>query len=86
MSQRAHRTYKTTIGSIGRILRHEESEFLQGTSTAHDCNVSAPVKTQAIRDKREQIHDKDLDTILRAAMTTDHVTECSRDALLRGRP
>jgi hypothetical protein len=63
-----------------------KSEFLHATSTMRHHSVFSLCQAQAIRDKRWQIHNDELDAIACAAMTTNHVTECSRDALLRGRP
>ena len=84
MSRRAHRTYERRLGVSA--FSSLKSEFLHATSTARDYSVFCVCEAQAIRDKRRQIHNSELDTIARAAMTTNHVTECSRDALLRGRP
>jgi hypothetical protein len=46
---------------------------------------SASVKHNQSATRVGQIHDAELNTIPRAAMTAIHVAECSRDALLRGR-
>ena len=86
MSQRAHPTYERRLG-VSAAFSGLKSEFLQGTSTAHDYSVFCLCQAQPIRDKsRGQIQNTELDTIPRAAMTTNRVAECSRDALLRGRP
>jgi hypothetical protein len=85
MSQRAHRTYERRLG-VSAAFSSLKSEFLHATSTARDYSVFCLCQAQAIRDKRRQIHNNELDTIAYGAMTTNHVTECSPHALLRGRP
>ena len=84
MSQQARRTYERRLGVSA--FSSLKSEFLHATSTARDYSVFCLSQAQAMCDKRRQIHNDELATIPSAAMTTNHVTQCRRDALLRGRP